>query len=340
MAFSRRSCLTTTRLVIAWQRFITMQSPQITDRVLMIRPKAFGYNPETATDNAFQSQPAAKDVKLIRERASSEFDQLSSLLTSNGIEVNVEADTDHPETPDAVFPNNWISFHSSSPSSSPTIITYPMMSPLRRKERREDIIQKWTRELAANVTDLSHFETSGKYLEGTGSMVLDRVHGVVYACISSRTNQSLVDHFCNMIGYSSITFHSYQSTAQGDVPVYHTNVMMSIGKELAIVCLESIRDETERKKVKESLQSSGRTLLNVTEQQMASFACNVLELCNKDGERFVALSTKAYNALEAEQIDIINERAKLIHCPIDTIEKSGGGGIRCMLAEIFPPKYN
>lgn len=313
-------------------------SSQVTNRVLMIRPKAFGSNPETAKDNAFQSLQTDENTELIKTQAITEFDQLVVTLTSHGIEVNIEQDTDEPITPDAVFPNNWISFHTST-HGCPLIITYPMMSQARRSERRQDMIDKWTRLLSTDRIDLSSYENSKEFLEGTGSMVLDRVNKVAYACISCRTYQNLLEHICSLLNYSCMTFHACQRTPEGiDVPVYHTNVMMSIGQDLVIICLESIRDKGERKRVRESLEKTGRTCVVISENQMCCFAGNVLELCNKDGDKFLVLSTKAYNSLEPDQITLIKQCGnQLIHSPIDTIEKYGGGGVRCMLAEIFPP---
>ncbi|XP_011406610.1 PREDICTED: uncharacterized protein LOC105314247 [Amphimedon queenslandica] len=326
--------------------FNTANTPhQVTNRVMMIRPKAFGYNSETAVDNAFQissinncssSEASAQAVR--------EFDDLSHLLSSNGIEVNIEADTDSPETPDAVFPNNWISFHSSTEiklQTTSTIIIYPMMSILRRQERRQDLIDKWTRSLNASIIDLSSFESSGQYLEGTGSMVLDRVHRVAYACVSGRTDIEMIEKFCSITGYKSVTFRACHKSLNGDlVPIYHTNVMMMIGKTISLICLEAIQDSEEKERVMKSLGASGRTIVTVTVSQMNDFLCNALELSNQDGKRFLVMSTKAYNAMDGNQKRILTEEneLELVHCSVDTIESLGGGGVRCMIAEIFPPK--
>lgn len=311
----------------------------------MIRPKAFGYNSETAVDNAFQissmnnCSPAESSAQAVRE-----FDNLSHLLSSNGIEVNIEADTDNPETPDAVFPNNWISFHSSSeikPLTASTIITYPMMSILRRQERRQDLIDKWMQSLNASVIDLSSFESSSQYLEGTGSMVLDRILRVTYACISGRTDVEMIEKFCSVTGYKSVTFCACQKSLNGDlVPIYHTNVMMMIGEKISLICLEAIQDAEEKERVMKSLVASGRTIVTVTVSQMNAFLCNALELRNKDGKRFLVMSTKAYNAMDENQKRILTEEneLELVHCSVNTIESLGGGGVRCMIAEIFPPK--
>ena len=312
----------------------------------MIRPRAFGFNTETALDNAFQINPGEEVGKPEAQAAAvEEFDRLSSLLSCNGIEVNVETDTDFPETPDAIFPNNWISFHNPFEISSSThpsaLILYPMMSPIRRQERRQDLVTKWTQGLDAKVIDLSGFETSKEYLEGTGSMVLDRVNRIVYACISARTNPKMIEHFCSITGYNSLTFHAYHKSADGNIaPIYHTNVMMTIGSKFVMICLESIHDATERKSVEESLRASGRTIIPVTSSQVSLFLCNALELCNKDGQSFVVLSTTAYAALDESQRKSLTEESnlKLLHCSVDTVQALGGGGVRCMIAEIFPPK--
>ena len=318
---------------------------QVTNRVMMIKPKAFGYNSETALDNAFQIS-SINDCSTFEASAQAvrEFDNLSHLLSSNGIEVNIEADTNDPETPDAVFPNNWISFHSSpeiKPLTTSTVIIYPMMSILRRQERRQDLIDKWTQSLNASIIDLSSFETSGKYLEGTGSMVLDRLNRVAYACISGRTDIEMIDKFCSITGYKSVTFHAcHKSLDGGLVPIYHTNVMMMIGETISLICLEAIQDAEEKEHVMKSLGASGRTIVRVTVSQMNTFLCNALELSNKDGKRFLVMSTKAYNAMDENQKRILTEEneLELLHSSVDTIETLGGGGVRCMIAEIFPPK--
>jgi hypothetical protein len=307
-----------------------------TSRLLMIRPERFGYNAETAQDNEFQNCPTENvDLAKLNGLAQKEFDGLVSTLESNGIEVNVENDSS--QSPDAVFPNNWISFHDSFPNkATPFVIIYPMKSPLRRTERQMDIVEKWSRALQAEVLDLTHFEMSDKYLEGTGSMVIDRTYNIIYACLSSRTHLDVLEYFSNLTGYKLITFNASQRIDGRIVPIYHTNVMMSVGEKFAIVCLECITDQQEKNLVVESLKNSNKTIIDITEDQMNSFVGNVLEISNKEQMKFLALSTKAYKSLEPWQEDIITQSCKIIHSPVDTIEYYEGGGVRCMLAEIFP----
>lgn len=326
----------------------TRNFQQITNRVLMIRPRAFGFNPQTAVDNAFQKDPAYSPVSsvltdstIIQSQAIAQFKSLVNLLTSNGIDVNEESDKEEPKSPDAVFPNNWISFHSPlSTSSRPVVVLYPMMSEIRRQERQEDLVKRWKDILGADLIDMSHHETtSGYFLEGTGSMVLDRVKRIAYATISSRTHPDLVEEFCQQMNYKPMIFRATQKSSRGDyVPIYHTNVMMCIGEEFAIVCTEAIRDSSEREKVVKSLEDSGRALVPITEIQMNCYLGNALELCNKESKRFLVMSSGAYFSLETWQKEIILKSSEIIHCPINTIEILGGGGVRCMLAEIFPPK--
>lgn len=314
----------------------------------MIRPRAFGFNPQTAIDNVFQKDPTyspissvLSDSTIIQSQAIAQFKSLTNLLTSNGIDVNVESDKEEPKSTDAVFPNNWISFHSPlSTSSRPIVVLYPMMAEIRRQERQEDLVKRWKDILGADLIDMSHHETtSGRFLEGTGSMVLDRVKHIAYATISSRTHPDLVEEFCQLMNYKPMIFRATQKSPRGDyVPIYHTNVMMCIGEEFAIVCVEAIRDSSEREKVVKSLEDSGRALVPITEGQMNCYLGNALELCNKEGKRYLVMSSVAYFSLEAWQKEIICKSSKIIHCPINTIETLGGGGVRCMLAEIFPPK--
>ena len=315
---------------------VMMMSSQTTNRVLMVKPKAFGCNPETLCDNAFQHSSNLQDNQSIQAKAFVEFNKLSSVLQYHGIEVYEEMDTS--ETPDAIFPNNWISFHSNLPGMScPAIIVYPMMSPIRRLERQSQVIKKWAETLNAKVIDFTSFEATHQYLEGTGSMVLDHINKITYASLSSRTHHDLVNHFCKTTGYSPVVFNASQTINGSLTPIYHTNVLMNIGEKFAIICAECISDTSERNIVTKSLEESGRTPIFITEVQMNHFLGNALELHNADQKKLLVMSTRAYNSLQQWQKDIILKSAEIIHSPIDTIEHVGGGGVRCMLAEIFPP---
>ena len=312
----------------------------ITNRVLLIKPRCFGFNEQTAVDNAFQVNPGANvRPQRISEDAVKEFDLVAALLKSCGVQVNEELDRDDRKLPDSIFPNNWISFHrGSEPGSKPTIVLYPMMAPLRREERQVAIVEKWQAQLDATVIDLSPFEKDEIFLEGTGSMVLDRINSIAYACISNRTNKIALLEFCEKLHYKPVVFRSSQVDSRGNcIPVYHTNVMMTLCEDFALVCLDSIRDRQEKDLVEQSLLNTGKTVINITESQMENFLGNSIQLADKNGKRYLFMSTKAHSVLQEWQKTKITESSEIVHIPIDTIETNGGGGIRCMIAEIFPP---
>ena len=313
---------------------------QITNRVLLIRPRHFGFNEETAATCGFQEAPDDTCTKdKIRDDALVQFNKLKTLLESCGVEVNEENDRDDKELPDSVFPNNWLSFHTShTPHQQPTMVLYPMMAPKRRQERQDDIIRKWKEKLDAHVFDMSTFENDGVFLEGTGSMVLDRCNRIAYVCISPRTNRSLVEKFCETLNYKSVIF-SATTLVSGTtlIAIYHTNVMMCIAEKFVLICLDSIRDENERRVVIDSLEKSDKHVIPITEHQMNQFVGNAIQLRNHGNNRYLFMSTKAYNALEEWQKTEINKTCEIVHTSVDVIEKYGGGGVRCMIAEIFPP---
>lgn len=317
-----------------------MLSSHTTNRVLLVRPQHFGSNVETKETCGFQdSSPeqehVGSDVGIIKQSAAKEFEKLLQLLKSCGIEVTEEQDQKDLELPDSVFPNNWISFHDNKPT---TIVTYPMLSKLRRLERQDSIILKWQSLLSADVLDLSHHEREGVFLEGTGSMVLDRTNRFAYACISPRTNVPLLNEWCDKLNYRPIVFNATHKSANGDMmDIYHTNVMMSIAEKFVIVCLESIHDKSQRKMVEENFKNTGKTIIPITAHQMANFAGNALQLFGSDNQRFYFMSTRAYETLEEWQKEEISKSSSICHTAIDTIENHGGGGVRCMIAEIFPP---
>jgi hypothetical protein len=308
------------------------QEPQSARAVLMVRPACFGFNPQTAASNAFQ-RPASGSVEAeAHELVLSEFDALATALQRAGVEVLIAPDTLQPVKPDAIFPNNWVSFHFDG-----TVVIYPMLAPNRRLERREDILEQVVRKGRFHVSrtvDLTHREAEGKFLEGTGSLVLDRAHRVAYAGLSPRTDLDVLGEFAQVLDYDLVTFEAQGATAQ---PVYHTNVVMSIGTRFAVVCGEAIAQTRHRDAVFNSLHAAGHAIVDITLQQMLEFAANLLELAAAKGP-CIALSTTAWRALALAQRRVLESHAEVIPANIPTIERIGGGGVRCMLAEVHLPK--
>lgn len=310
-----------------------MENQQATNTVLMISPTAFNYNPKTATNNLFQKQLQGLTIEEIREKALREFGAFVYLLKKHGVEVHVEEDT-QKASPDAVFPNNWISFHQSG-----KVVVYPMQAENRRLERRPDIVASWRERLRAEVVDYSDFEKEGKFLEGTGSLVLDRVNRIAYACESERTNTELVQTFCEDFAYKPIIFKASQLVNGELYPIYHTNVMLAIGDSFAVACLDTVRDKSEQTVVRESLEKSGKEIIPITEDQMNKFAANILQLNSKDGKKLLIASTQAHSSYSEEQLLLIRKHCDdILHTDLETIETLGGGGARCMIAEVFPPQ--
>jgi len=298
---------------------------QTTDTVLMVRPAAFGYNEETAVNNAFQQKGTGTDIQAEARR---ESDAYIGLLESSGINVVAAEDTAEPHTPDSVFPNNWFSTHDDG-----TLVLYPMFAENRRLERKPAVLEA----IKANfdvkrIVDLTHYEEEGKFLEGTGSMVLDRAGRIVYACRSPRTNEEVLRDFCESLGYSPLMFDASDA---GGRQIYHTNVMMHIGSDTAVVCMESIGDAEERARVRSSLEESGRTIVEITHGQMEHFAGNMLELRSSRGEACLVMSKTARSALSEDQLSVLGSGRRLITPDLDCIEMNGGGSARCMLAELF-----
>ncbi|EKB48033.1 citrulline utilization hydrolase CtlX [Cecembia lonarensis] len=306
---------------------------QTTSSVLMVRPGNFGFNPETADNNFYQKQDA-RPMQEINALAQEEFDEFVKLLSKHEIKVLVVEDTLEPKKTDAVFPNNWFSTHEDG-----KVILYPMFSPNRRLERRKDILEFLMQSgFGINeIIDLSFFEKDEQYLEGTGSLVLDRVNHLAYACRSVRTHEVPLAYFGRLLGYQVIDFDAVQLVDGKQVPIYHTNVMMHVGTELAIVCLESISMASERLKVQENLERSGKKMIPITAKQKFKFSGNMLELRNPAGEKFTIMSAAAHASLNKVQLHAIQRHTSLIVPKIPTIEKLGGGSVRCMLAEIFLP---
>lgn len=303
---------------------------QTTSNILMVRPANFGFNEQTAESNTFQKKDTDLSPEEIKIKAIEEFDTFVSVLRSKGINVHVVEDTDYPIKPDAVFPNNWITFHQNG-----TVITYPMFAPARRVERRSDIIEKLKSTYKISKEQhLEFFESNNKFLEGTGSMILDRVNKVVYACISPRTDPSLLEEFSLLSNYDKIEFHAVDTEG---VDIYHTNVMMALGETFVVICMDSIKDEKEREAVLKSFDKTGKEVIEITFEQVLSFAGNMLQVKNDEGKSFLVMSEQAYRSLSENQIQKISKHTSILYSPIDTIETYGGGSARCMMAEIFLP---
>lgn len=301
---------------------------QSTSNILMIRPVAFGFNAQTAESNAFQSKD--DDQQAVQQKAIAEFDNFVQILRDNGVNVIVINDTPEPHTPDSIFPNNWVSFHDSG-----DIILYPMQAENRRLERREDIIEQLEESFAAkHVIDLSRFEQKNEFLEGTGSMVLDRPNKIAYACLSPRTNAEVLKAYCNYTGYKAVTFDAVDQNGQA---IYHTNVLMALGTAFAVICLDSISDTSEKELVIKSLQDTGKEIINITFDQMNHFAGNMLEVKNTSGDTLIVMSKAAFDSLTSGQKSALEKYGKLVYADINTIETNGGGSARCMMAEVHLP---
>ena len=298
----------------------------------MIRPKRFQSNPQTADSNNFQAEPDASPAEQ-QEAALPEFEGLATALRDAGIDVIVFDDTREPHTPDSVFPNNWVSFHADG-----TVVLYPMEAENRRSERRPDIIEHLHAELGfqvREVVDLSHHEADGHFLEATGSMVLDRVNHIAYACLSSRTHLDVLGEFAQRMNYEVVAF---EAVDREGVPIYHTNVLMNVGETLAVICSDAITREDQRRAVLESLESTGHEMISLDFGQLEAFAGNMLELRAEDGVNVFAMSQRAWDSLHPEQQARFESNGRVVTAAIDDIEDSAGGSVRCMLAEIHLPR--
>ncbi|MEM0142772.1 MAG: arginine deiminase-related protein [Candidatus Parvarchaeum sp.] len=306
-----------------------MEEKPLTSNVMMIRPHDFGFNEQTAQTNRFQK----KTTDSVNLHALKEFNNAVKTLRLNGINTFVFDDLKDVDTPDSVFPNNWVSFHSDG-----TAVIYPMLALNRRNERRSDILNYLSSIYGfycSRIIDLTQYENENKFLEGTGSLVLDRINKIAYASISERTNEKIVDIFCKELGYRSVKFHSYDQTG---FPIYHTNVMMCLGEKFAMICLDSIRDSNEKNSVILSLKESGKEIIYLTLKQIMDFAGNALELLDSKGNKRLVMSKRAFNSLTKEQKIAIEKYCSIISIDVSTIEECGGGSIRCMLTEIFLPQ--
>jgi hypothetical protein len=307
---------------------------QLASTVLMIRPARFESNPLTAASNVFQGRSHASPSEQ-HQAAVREFDTLVDALRASHINVVVAEDTPEPHTPDSIFPNNWVSFHGDG-----RVVLYPMEAMNRRTERRADIIESLAGKYGfqvREVLDLSEHELAGHYLEGTGSMVLDRVNRIAYACLSSRTQLDPLGDFAQRMDYNVVTFDAVDRSG---TPIYHTNVLMNLGESLAVICADAIPDKNQRAAVLASLRNTGHDVLLISYDQLEAFAGNMLELRNSNGERVIAMSTRAWKSLDAAQRESLQSNGTVVHVPIDDIEDSAGGSVRCMLAEVHLPSTN
>lgn len=301
---------------------------QITDTILMVRPSNFGFNEQTAENNSFQDATSARDDQQIKEDAISEFDIFVNTLREQHIEVVVINDTPSPIKPDAIFPNNWFTTHDNG-----TIILYPMFAKNRQQERRLDVVEKLNKQFGFNkLIDFSAEENKNRILEGTGSMILDRVNKIVYACLSPRTNNDLLDDYCKRIGYQKVAFTAVDNNSD---EIYHTNVMMALGVDFVVICLDSVKNMQERAVLINSFEETDKKVIEISPEQMNKFAGNMLQVQNKESDSFLVMSKTAYNCLTTSQIEIIEELTNILPVNINTIEQYGGGSARCMMAEIF-----
>ncbi|HOA39073.1 MAG TPA: arginine deiminase-related protein [Flavihumibacter sp.] len=299
-----------------------------TNKILMIRPVNFSFNAETAVNNAFQVNDAQADTQT---KAAAEFNNMVHTLRSNGIDVLVIDDTPSPHTPDSIFPNNWVSFHDDG-----TVVLYPMFAVNRRAERKPTVLQKLFSQFEhSKLVDLSRWEEKGLFLEGTGSMVLDRENKIAYACISPRTNLEVLQDYCAQMNYSAVAFHA---SDQQDQLIYHTNVMMCVADKYVVICLDSIRDSKEKENLLQSIQRTGKQVVPISLAQMNAFAGNMLQVKNAEGNPVLVMSQQAYDALTTDQVKTLAAFNPILSASLDTIEKNGGGSARCMMAEIYLPE--
>ena len=310
---------------------MSTERAQTASRVLMIRPTRFAHDGEAAETNKFMNAPTDSATK-VQDQAQQEFDALAGALKEAGVSVLVFEDD--LGLPDSVFPNNWVSYHEfKSVKSSPMVVTYPMCPEARRRERRVEVLDAITRFTTSSPdhVDLSQLENDGEFLEGTGSLVLDRVNGIAYACLSGRTTDQALDAWADETGYSVVRFHAADD--QGN-PIYHTNVIMSIGNKLALICMSSITDPDEYDIVEASLRQSGRELMPITIDQVSHFCGNILELKDRNGDALFAMSKSAWEHFTPAQQDRLSSLGRIVAVPIPTIEYVAGGSVRCMIAEL------
>ncbi|SMO51158.1 hypothetical protein SAMN06265379_102121 [Saccharicrinis carchari] len=300
---------------------------QSTSHILMVRPARFNYNAQTAESNAFQNK-VDLSAKLVHDKAVLEFDHFAEQLKARGVNLTIVEDTLEPTKPDAVFPNNWASFHADG-----TVILYPVAAPNRRLEKRPEILEQIKEDfVVSKVIDLSKYENEEKYLEGTGSVVYDHINKIAYAGLSLRTHKEVVHALCKIIDYTPVIFTATDEFGQ---EIYHTNVMMCVSEHFAVVCLQSIKNKEERDTVIKSLEQSGHEIIEVSLEQVVHFAGNMLSVLTQDGSELLVMSESAFNALSDTQRQTLENFCEPFPLPINTIETVGGGSARCMMAEIF-----
>ncbi|PWH86876.1 citrulline utilization hydrolase CtlX [Brumimicrobium oceani] len=304
---------------------------QITNQLLMIRPADFRMNEETAVNNYFQQELSNTPLE-ITELAQKEFDEFVNKLKNAGIQVKVINDLKDNNTPDSIFPNNWISFHENG-----TVALYPMFAENRRRERRMDVIDELRQEgIQFNkIVDYTAAEKDNLFLEGTGSLLLDRVNKKVYCALSVRADKKLIEQFCKDFHYSPILFTAYQTVADQRKAIYHTNVMMALGESFAVICLDTIDNENEKQEVIQNLKEDNKAIIEITEQQMHSFAGNMLQVKGYNGQKHLVMSQQAFESLNKDQINEIKKHCSILSSDLKTIETLGGGSARCMMAEVF-----
>ena len=309
---------------------------QSASTILMIKPTGFRFNEETAVNNHFQLADNSSSKEQIKANAISEFNAMVSLLRSKGVNVIVYDHNDGDKLPDAVFPNNWFSTHGNG-----KVYLYPMNAENRRLERKLEIfdeLESTHNFRISNIVDFTHGENENLFLEGTGSMILDRVNKYIYASISTRTSLKLLNEFAQKISYDVISFKSHHNKSNDSPLIYHTNVMMCLASSFVVICMDAIIDKNERERVSQKLAESNKKMIEISFDQMNSFAGNMLEVQNNLGKKYLMMSSTAYHSLIPEQLNQIQEFVEIIHSPLDTIETLGGGSARCMMAEIFLPK--
>jgi hypothetical protein len=308
---------------------------QTTNSIVMIRPVAFRMNEQTVVNNHYQKALDGLLPATVNAKAQAEFDAFVEKLRAVGVNVIVIDDTLEPDTPDSIFPNNWISFHENG-----DIALYPMFAENRRLERREDVFDI-LEEKGFEINDIMDYtsaEEDGIFLEGTGSIILDRENEMAYCALSPRADEELFIEFCEDFEYNPVIFEAYQTVNGERKHIYHTNVMMCIAETFAVICADCIDDKAERKMVLQKLKESGKEIIFITEEQVNNFAGNMLQVRGANDERFLIMSDAAYNVLTKEQITKIEKHCKILHASLDIIEACGGGSARCMMAEVFLPK--
>ena len=308
---------------------------QITNTILMIRPVQFRMNEQTAVNNYYQKVLDNTSPQNVNSLAVKEFDAFVKKLRASGIEVIVVQDTQEFDTPDSIFPNNWISFHQNG-----SIALYPMFAKNRRLERKESVVKSIENQgfSIASVQDYTGAETASVFLEGTGSVILDRINRKAYCALSPRADEGLFIEFCEDFDFFPVVFSAYQNVGEERLKIYHTNVMMCVGDTFAVVCLNAIDDKKERKNVLNHLKKDGKTIIEISENQVNQFAGNMLQLQGKNQSSYIAMSQAALESLGPDQIAALRNHGRIISSSLDTIEACGGGSARCMMAEIFLPK--